>query len=201
MNADRWHGKRPETSASARFKVVLALCCLALPSCRDDQRTWDAGGDRSLEPSDLWKANKGRTIENGSAFDKADLDVGEYRKVIVPDTAVVRVGGEGSMIRIFMKKRLAEHSYPGESMSIRTQRKKMGCSVKKEGDALIIATHGEYQDPEGSADIRVVLVVPAGVQVEQRKGLAGKDRINPTPANEGWSAIPDVPDPDRQIEK
>jgi hypothetical protein len=116
-----------------------------------------------------------------------------------------------------MAKRLTFFGHPPEPVTLRGARKYMGCAVKNESDALVIATHGEWDSrKEGRADMRLVTIVPEDMQLEQRTELSGPDSAATgpdrgfgaghdedgcwytpkTPAN-GWTAVPDVPDPDR----
>jgi hypothetical protein len=159
----------------------------------------------------------GHLIENGSAFARATLDLEKYLKVVLADSARVRRGGPGKNIQIFMKKSLEFRGHPPKPMSIRAGRKIMGCAVKEEGDALVVATFGEWQGKEGAANVRATLVVPSGIEVKRRIGLSGPDSAaqgkefdlkkfqewywyTPTLPAAGWTAILDVPDPDRQAD-
>jgi hypothetical protein len=96
----------------------------------------------------------------------------------------------------------------------------MGCAVRSEGDALVVATYGEWDSHiEGGAHMKLVAVVPDGFAVEHRKTLSGPDsagherhgqhRAKPKDAQdgywygpsspaEGWTAVPSVPDPARE---
>ena len=78
----------------------------------------------------------------------------------------------------------------------------MGCAAKADGDALVVATFGEWDSRiEGGADMTLVAVVPAGLAVEHRKELSGPKSAGRDPnegsAAAGWKAVPDEPDPDR----
>jgi hypothetical protein len=155
-------------------------------------------------------------VENGTAFDKAAVDLGTAKRVVLPDTAAVRRAGQPGTVQLFMTKRLGFGGHPPERMSIRDARKNMGCAVKTEGDALVIATYGEWDSHiEGGADMKLIAVVPEGVEVEQRKGLSGEDSAGrewhgeltkpkdakggwwygPAAPAEGWKAVPAVPNP------
>jgi hypothetical protein len=158
-------------------------------------------------------------VENGSAFDRAAVDLGNARKVVLPHDVVVRRTSAATEVRLFMKKTLAFGGHPPERMSIRDARKNMGCAGKSEGDALLVATYGEWDSRiEGGADMKLVVVVPEDVEVEQRKGLSGPDSAGqewhgqyltrpkaahggwwygPASPADGWTAVPDVPDADR----
>jgi hypothetical protein len=158
-------------------------------------------------------------VENGSAYDKAAIDLGAAKRVVLPDDAVVWRSAEAGKVGLFMQKTLAFHGHPPEQKSIRDARKNMGCSVKAEEGALVIATFGEWNSHiEGGAYMRMIAVLPEGLELEQRKGLSGEDSAGrewhgqwltkskdakggywygPASPAEGWTAIPDVPDNDR----
>jgi hypothetical protein len=90
-------------------------------------------------------------------------------------------------------------------------------------DALVIATYGDLDSQsEGGTQVKLVAIVPDGVEVEQRKGLSGPERAGqerqgqkltkPKDAKDGywygtaspakgWTAIPTVPDADRSASK
>ena len=174
---------------------------------------WRPNFDPSIQISDRFGK-----VENGSAYDRVILDLGPRKKLVLPDNAVVRRAGEPGKGQLFMKKTLGFCGYPPKPMSIRDSRHNMGCAVKLEGDALVVATYGEWDCVEGGAEMRLVAVVPEGVDVEQRKGLSGADSAGwigtyltkprdtsgywngpASPADE-WTALPGEPDPDRKAE-
>jgi hypothetical protein len=171
-------------------------------------------GDRSIVLSERFG-----NVENGSAFDQAAVDLDKYKKVILPDDAAVR-RGQGTKLQIFMRKTLAFGGHPPEAMSIRTSRKNMGCAVKAEADALVVATFGEWDSHiEGGARMRLVAVVPEGIEVDQKPGLSGPKSAGrewhgqyltkpkevkegywygPASPADGWTGVPDIPDSDRK---
>ena len=87
---------------------------------------------------------------------------------------------------------------------------------------LVLATFGEWDSQiEGGTRMRIVALVPLGVAVEQRAGLSGPYSAGrewhgqyltkpkevkegywygPASPADGWTAIPDVPDPERRAE-
>jgi hypothetical protein len=79
----------------------------------------------------------GTTVENGTAFDQGVIDLDRYQKLIALDNAKVHRRGHGTEALVFMKKTLGYGGHPPESMSIRAKRKKMGCGVRAEGEALV----------------------------------------------------------------
>jgi hypothetical protein len=149
-------------------------------------------------------------IENGSAFEQATIEVKKHERIFLPDDAEVRHVGHGHVVHIYMKKTL-EYFGHGVPKSIRQARNDMGCAMKADGDALWIATFGEWDTQiEGGAYMCILIEVPAGVRVEPRKGLSGppwggrplgirrdlRERIEP--GKGGWQAIPAVPDPEHR---
>jgi hypothetical protein len=197
---------------STRLRITLATASawLLLSAC-------GCCFDSSIELREPFHLHTG---ENGSAFDKAAIDVGDCRKITIPDNAEVRHQGENNKLQLYMEKSLDFLGHPPEPMSIQTARKNMGTAVKRDGDALVVATFGEWDSHiEGGAAMRLVIVVPNGMKVEQKPGLSGPDSAGQewhgkyltkpkevkegywygpaSPAN-GWTAIPDVPDPERR---
>jgi hypothetical protein len=158
-------------------------------------------------------------VENGTAYDRATVDVGAARTVVLPDTATVRRAPAGGAVRLFMAKRLSFFGHPPAPMSVRHGRKNMGCAVRAEGDALVIATFGEWDSHiEGGAGMKLMAFVPEGLVVERRAGLSGENSAGrgqhgafvarpegargghwygPATPAPGWTAVPDEPDPDR----
>src|SRR5262249_21307570 len=105
-------------------------------------------------------------VENGSAFDKAEVDMGNRKKLVVPTSFEVVRGGKGAKVQLLMKKTLAFHWRPPEPMSIRTARGYIACAVEHEGEAHGLASFGEWGSKEGGAYIKVVAIVPEDLQVE-----------------------------------
>lgn len=180
--------------------------------------------DKSLEIREKWAGNKkGVYVENGSAYDKAVLELGKATKLVVPRDARVLQEGKGSQVHIFMKKTLGFFGHPPETMTLRQVRQYMGCGVKAEGDIVTLTTFGEWDSRiEGGARMRLLLVVPEGIAIEEGKNLSGPESIGqdsnkrwltkpkevkegywygPAIPGEGWRGIPAVPDPDRRIAK
>lgn len=162
-------------------------------------------------------------VENGSAYDRASLDISGIGKVVVPHNAVVRRTKEEGKLDLFMKKTLSFYGHPPEPMSIRDARQNMGCAVRREEEALILATFGEWDSRiEGGAHMRLMVVLPEGIDVETKQGLSGPDSAGrewhakylskpvdargghwygPASQAEGWSAVPAIPDDNRTAGK
>jgi hypothetical protein len=180
----------------------------------------DSPDDPSIVLSEPFRTVHGLKVENGSAYDKAALDISAYKKVVVPNDAEVKISKGEQRLQIFMKKTLSFAGHPPEPMSIRTARKNMGCAVKAEEESLVIATFGEWDSHiEGGTNMRIVLIVPDGKEVERRAQLSGPDSgghkrhgqyltkpkevkegywYGPATPADGWRAVPDVADPERR---
>jgi hypothetical protein len=189
--------------------LPIAAFTLYLTGCSADADP-SLESDRHRAPSD--------NVENGTAYDRATVELGSANRIVLPDTATVRRTGEGGPVRLFMAKRLAFVGHPPEPMGVRDARMNMGCAVKPEGNGLVIATFGEWSTIEGGADIKLVAEVPGGLAVEQRAELSGVASAargwqgvvvtkpadakggywyGPSSPAPGWSAVPDEPDSDR----
>jgi len=195
--------------------VVVATATIGYFSLRGS----GGSGDPSIVLAEPFNTVHGLTVENGSAFDRAAVEIGTAKKLVLPHNATVRQSGETGKVQFFMKKSLSFLGHPPEPMSIRDARKNMGCAVKIEGRELVLATFAEWDShKEGGTRIKLLVAVPKGVEVEQRKGLSGENSVGhewhgqyltkpkdaeggywygPASPAQGWMAVPDVPDPDR----
>lgn len=187
---------------------------------RETEKTKVVANDPSIIIAP-WRNGNG--VENGDVFDKSIIKVGAYRKIVLPDTAILRHDGEGEAIQIYMKKTLSFGGWPPASMPIREVRKNMGCAFQDEKGVLILATFGEWNSHrEGSALMKLVIVVPKTVEVEKRPSLAGEDSIastwrkvdigkereryngfwwyGPPYPGDGWKELNAIPDNERRAE-
>ncbi len=176
----------------------------------------DAGEEPDLS---VEFGRKRGNVENGTAYDKAFIKIGNYTKVILPDDAAVRHDGEQKTLQIYMKKTLSFGGHPPEPISIKQARRYMGCAVQTEKTALVVATYGEWHSIEGGARMRLLLVVPKEVEIEKRPRLSGEKSIGgdwngiyltkpvevkegywygPASPGAGWEAVPAVPDLERR---
>ena len=157
--------------------------------------------DNQFGPSWNWN------VENGAAYDRATVEPGTAKKVVLPDTAIIQRTSKPSPIRLFMEKRLGFAGHPTELWSIRDLRKNMGCAIKIDDGNLVIGTFGEFHTIEGGTYMRLVAFVPEGLNVELRKGLSGHNSAaesqdeGPRRPASGWQELPDEPDPDRTAQE
>src|SRR5262245_11761210 len=158
-----------------RNLLAVAALGLILTGCSSDGDP-SVSLDRHRAPSDM--------VENGTAYDRATVEVGSATRIVLPDNATVRRTGEGGPLRLFMAKRLAFAGHPPQPMGVRDARANMGCATKPEGNGVVIATFGEWGNIEGGADIKIVAEVPNGLAVEQRAELSGVSS-----AARGWQGV------------
>jgi hypothetical protein len=200
-----------QRASLARWLLALAAV-LALVLGLRATGLWPSS-DRSVE-----RTGRFGRVENGSAYDKAVIQLGRAETLVLPEDAVIRRTGEPGQVMAFMQKTLAFAGHPPRSMGIHDARRDMGLAVRAAGDSLVVATYGEWDSRiEGRARLKLVVLVPEGLHVEQRAGLSGADSeagdwrglgappqpsgggywYAPTVPAPGWTAQPAVPDPDR----
>ncbi len=189
------------------FAVALGLIgCFLLKEFGFQDTSREFGfQDTSIEPLETRHTNGGATVENGKAYDKASLDIKSYKTLVVPENAQVRIEGAGPRLQIFMEKTLSFGGHPAESMSVRTERREMGCAFKMEEATMVLATFGEWSSKEGGAHMRLVLVAPPGWEIEKRAKLSGSDSAAKDQHSgkqaAGWNAVPDAPDLERNAKE
>ncbi len=158
-------------------------------------------------------------VENGLVYDKATVKLEGTRTLHVPENAEVQFG-DVPHVQIYMAKSLSFAGHPPAPIQLVHVRANMGMAMKIEGTTRHLATFGEWDTRrEGTATLRVRIVVPKGITVERRgthsgpesvahSGTPGKQRApsggywyGPRVPSEGWTAIAHEPDLARTLEK
>jgi hypothetical protein len=156
--------------------------------------------DRVAVVSDIRIDKNGMSpnVENGAAFDKSTEKVGKHTTVVIPEAAILERGGTEGVIEMYMTKELGFGGHPPkeERVSIREERKAMGCCCGSDGDKLVFMTYGEWFTKEGGAHLMVHFVVPENLRVETRSDLSGPNKVVPKEVK-GWHNLPFEPDPRR----
>jgi hypothetical protein len=194
--------------------MLLLLTPFAI-GCRDRNAIKAATATAASYPTPdesgvvLWTGQDAgnRKVENGDAYDKAIIDVGEQSTVVVPHNARIEHNGARGRIEVYLHKVQSYGGRPPERKSIRDTRTKMGCAKMLIAEKIIIATYGESSSFEGGASIPGLLIrVPADVKVESRKDLSGPSRVlgdddayhtireRVVPGEQGWEALFEEPD-------
>ena len=136
--------------------------------------------DASIVLTEPFKTRRGLTVENGIAFEKAKVQLKNFKKLVVPKDATIRAEGEPGTMLIYMAKTLAFVGQTPQPMSIRESRNFMGCATKSEAgtDAVIVATFGEWDSHiEGGAVMKLVLIVPKDIEVKRKTNLSGENSV------------------------
>jgi hypothetical protein len=160
------------------------------------------------------QAEPPRLVENGTLYERARVDVQGVGKVVFPKDAIVRRTHAPEAIQLFMAKQLQFFGHPPAPINLQSARAYLGCAIRKDGHALLVATYGEWGSMEGGARIHLLALVPEGLPVEQRGDLSGARSL----ANQGaelssagpdgywygarapakdWTAVPSRPDPEK----
>jgi uncharacterized protein (TIGR03067 family) len=185
--------------------------------------------DASVVYDKIKRMNSGFMNHNGLAYDKSAILLAPKTKLVLPDKATV-VGrrDKGDAILIYMAKRAQLGFQVRRPASVLDYRDTMGCAVKLEKGALLIGTYGEFSFFEGNVSMSLLVLLPPNVEIEQRAGLVGVfggfgNALNPTRhdamptlkktkqgttdvwlpprAEDGWHAIPAVPDVEQRVSK
>jgi uncharacterized protein (TIGR03067 family) len=148
--------------------------------------------DPSIVYDKPWQMGSGFKAYNGAAYDKAALCVGPKTKLVLPDKdTIVEQHDKADVVLICMEKRAVIRAHFARAVSITDYRPRLGVAAKLEKGELFIGTFGEFGFLEGSVNMKLLVLVPAKLEVVRREGLsagyggrAGVDRpekaINPT---------------------
>jgi len=110
-------------------------------------------------------------ITNGVACDYGVIDTAGYRKLVVPENAVVSVSAARTC-RIVMEKELSMFAHPDVAISIYERRRTMGCAYRDDDGILFLATYGECATGgHGGTVVRLKIETPKGIIVEKRPKL------------------------------
>ncbi len=134
-------------------------------------------------------------VTNGTLHETAELDISGYSSVVVPETATVEKRKGAGHIEIQMEKEVDFHGHPPHPLRIEKARDYFGVASRKEGDALVLGTYGEWSSIEGGAYVRMLVVVPEEIVVLKRADLSGENsRAKPPDDNSGLAALIDSPE-------
>ncbi len=149
-------------------------------------------------------------VQNGHVYEVGRVALAtNIRRLVVPTHARVRSGPDG-VLTIATDKGLAFKGHPPQKITLENVRANMGVATKIDGDALLVASFGEWDSKEGGAALVISIVTPPGLRVERRDDLDDRGSIankgtappkghwyggsSPTP---GWQQVPVDLDPKR----
>lgn len=156
-------------------------------------------------------------VHNGTAFDQAELEVGEHRTVVIPTRATLVRATGGSSIVIELKKSLGFMGHPGKRFTIDEARREMGCAWLSKDGQLRVATFGEFSCGDGGKSVALEVTVPEGIAVERddryemsradgygaggsklrQSQEGGETWYAPERSEKHWHPVADVPNPER----
>jgi len=140
-------------------------------------------------------------VQNGVAFDRAIIPVGQWKVIEVPASAQVTADINRSDVEIIMRKEQAYMiSRPVTDHTIYNARNNIGCVTKIEGDKLLIATFGEHvTQGQGTLFVTLSIAIPANLKIERSELLEGRNSIGNSMDREtqqGWQRVETSPAPD-----
>lgn len=157
-------------------------------------------------------------VQNGIVYDKATIAIADISKLIVPENAQIVLDETAKEITIAMEKTLGFAGHPPKPITLEHVRQYMGCATKTVDKTQHIVTFGEWDTrKEGSATMRLLIIVPKAMEIETKKEYAGPDSIantvdattqnNKIPEgywyaviapHKDWTPVKQIPDPSRQ---
>jgi len=156
-------------------------------------------------------------VHNGSAFDRAELELGEHHTVVIPTRATLVRATGGNSIVIELRKSLGFMGHPEKRITIDEARQELGCAWLSKDGQLRLATFGEFSCGEGGKSVDLEVTVPEGIAVERDDSFemsradghdvcssklrpsqeGGETWYAPEGSEERWHPIADMPSPER----
>lgn len=145
-------------------------------------------------------------VTNGSVFESGRLELPEDAELVLPNMAVVEEY-DGQSVRFFVTKTMHCMGHPPNEMRIEDARVHFGIAHQVEAETHRIATFGEWANRGGSAQLKMLVLVPRGQSFRKSADLEGQsseastemDFDNPamkkcywysgTAPKEGWKPI------------
>jgi hypothetical protein len=117
---------KPRFLQTVAFVIGSVVVSLTLTSCNS----------KKADPNDpsimLDEQAVDPKVENGSAYDRAMIDLGNIKKIVLPDNASVRALGKTGELQLLIIKTLNFSGHPPRPMSVRDARKNMGLATRTE---------------------------------------------------------------------
>lgn len=189
--------------------LLAALLVATLPSCKLGE------GDFDIRNGIVYSDAANPNVTNGTAYDRAVLELGDHHGIVAPARARVLPTGDAGRITIRMAKTLGFMGHPPSRVTVADCRKSMGCAWRSEAGKLRLATFGEWRTMEGGASLALEILVPEGVRVErdssyemdrdqvtsisqlEAQGTANDRWYSLENSSERWLPVPDEPDRER----
>jgi hypothetical protein len=145
-----------------KSRLALAIVAIAATaSCSRNPRTAIIYGS-SADPG----------VSNGTAFDRASIDMGECRWIVVPTKTEVEFSEKPGRLTLLMKKQMGFMGHPPNRTTIDEARQQMGCAYRKHDGKLFVGKFGEFDSGgEGGKFVSLTVRVPEGTVVERSDEL------------------------------
>jgi hypothetical protein len=83
-------------------------------------------------------------VTNGTAFDRATIDMGQCRRIVVPSKTEVESSEEPGRLTLMMKKEMGFMGHPPERTTVDEERRQMGCAYRKHDGKIFVGKFGEF---------------------------------------------------------
>lgn len=111
-------------------------------------------------------------VTNGTAFDRATIDMGECRWIMVPSKTEVEFAEEPGRLTLMMKKEMSIMGHPPKRITIDEVRQKIGCAYRKHDGKILVGKFGEFDSGgEGGEFVSLKVRVPRGTVIERNDDL------------------------------
>ena len=111
-------------------------------------------------------------VTNGTAFDRATIDMGECRWIMVPSKTEVEFAEEPGRLTVMMKKEMSIMGHPPKRITIDEVRQKIGCAYRKHDGKILVGKFGEFDSGgEGGEFVSLKVRVPRGTVIERNDDL------------------------------
>lgn len=111
-------------------------------------------------------------VINGTVFESGALELQKASTLVLPENAVVEEH-DGPTVRFFLTKSLSCAGHPPVRMHYDQSRTHFGIAQRLEDKAVVVSTFGEWTNRGGSAMVRMLVLVPRGLEYELKEGLHG----------------------------
>jgi hypothetical protein len=138
-------------------------------------------------------------IQNGIAYESADLTIHPDAILLVPENAIIASNASITKPRLVVVKELSVFGLPTEPISLEQIAPTLGAAQSVADDTHSIATFGEYSvDGHGGATVSLHFFLPASVKWKHGQGLSGPcnvtgPRNSEGSLNPGWHKIATQP--------
>ena len=112
-------------------------------------------------------------VENGTSFERAIVDFSLFRGIVIPEDAVLRRGIPTDQYNLYVEKKQCYKGYPEKKLHISATRGLMGVAFRASGQAVALATFGDWGTDESGGRVRLCLLVPTDMEVQRRPDLSG----------------------------